>query len=310
MPEIKITEGIVLVKKIVNVPVATLWTSPEAPRPLDEPVLGNPIELDAWLEKMTYEERLALCDDNLVQSQALYGTAVEVLEEKGDWAEVIILDQPSKKDGRGYPGWMPRKQLQESDLMESTGPVAVVNQPKAFLYDASGKKVLEISYQTRLPLVEENETWVKVKTPDGTGNLKRADVILERPNERKSISGADIIQSGEQFLGLPYLWGGMSGFGYDCSGFAYMMHRSVGLIIPRDAGDQAHSGKWVEADERVPGDLMFFAYEKGKGALHHVAIYYGDGKMMHAPNTGKSVEIISMAGTIYEEEYWGARRYW
>ncbi|HLR40215.1 MAG TPA: NlpC/P60 family protein, partial [Virgibacillus sp.] len=54
----------------------------------------------------------------------------------------------------------------------------------------------------------------------------------------------------------------------------------------------------------------FFAYEAGKGKLHHVGIYYGNGKMIHAPQTGKGVEVISLKDTVYEKELYAARRYW
>lgn len=89
-----------------------------------------------------------------------------------------------------------------------------------------------------------------------------------------------------------------------------MMHRAAGLVIPRDASDQAKSGTAIEREDLEPGDLLFFAYEQGQGYVHHVAIYYGDGQMIHAPKTGKTVEIITLRGTDYETEYWGARRYW
>lgn len=294
----------------VDVSVATLWTSPESPRPLDQPGLDNPVDLETWLQKMNYDERLALCDDNLVQSQALYGTVVEVLEEKDGWANVIILDQPSKKDSRGYPGWIPLAQLKETAGGENHGKVAVVNEPKTFLHGSDGSKVFEVSYQTRLPLIKEDGEWVEVETPDGTRHLKRETVILEDSQDPKTASGDEIVAAGDQFLDLPYLWGGMSAFGYDCSGFAHMMHRSAGLVIPRDASDQTKEGKPVEREDLRPGDLLFFAYEEGKGFVHHVAIYHGDGKMIHAPNTGKTVEVLEIAGTYYETEYWGARRYW
>lgn len=101
----------------------------------------------------------------------------------------------------------------------------------------------------------------------------------------------------------------MSSFGFDCSGFSYTMCKANGYIIPRDAHDQAASGEKVELHQLEPGDLLFFAYEEGKGSLHHVGIYYGDGKLLHSPNTGKTIEILEMAGTIYEKELCAARRY-
>jgi cell wall-associated NlpC family hydrolase len=60
----------------------------------------------------------------------------------------------------------------------------------------------------------------------------------------------------------------------------------------------------------MPGDLIFFAHDEGKGRVHHVGIYYGDGRMLHAPKTGMTIEIIPLAGTVYEREICSVRRYW
>ena len=86
------------------------------------------------------------------------------------------------------------------------------------------------------------------------------------------------------------------------------MHKANGYQISRDASDQAEGGKDVSLDELMPGDLLFFA--KGKARIHHVGIYYGDGKMLHAPSTGKGIEIVSLAGTKHEQQLCSARRYW
>lgn len=297
-------------KWLVNVSVATVWTSFDSPRKIDRDAVTNPSQIDDWLNGLSYETRLGLCDDNLVQTQVLYGQEVLLLEEKEDWAHVLIPEQPSSKNENGYPGWVPKTQLVKcsADWDFGNGPVAVVVRPKAIL---SKENSMEVSFQTILPLLSEGEDWVKVKTPDGTGTFAKEDVLVY-PSlaERYKGSGQDIVAAGEQFLGLPYLWGGMSSYGYDCSGLSYSMCKANGYIIPRDAHDQANAGKHVDVKDLKPGDLLFFAYEEGKGKLHHVGIYYGDGKLLHSPNTGKTVEIIPLAGTIYEKELCAARRYW
>lgn len=297
---------------VVNVPVATVWTSYESPRELDQKAVTNPANIQGWLEGLKYEELLELCDGNLVQTQALFGEEVYVLEEKGDWAYVILPEQPSSKDERGYPGWMPRAQISKvEDWNIKTGAVAVVTSKKAELFSENKQTLLEVSYQTILPLLDQEGEWAKVQTPLGIGRLKNENIeIAPSFSERKKGNGKDIVESGEQFLNLPYLWGGMSSYGYDCSGFSYNMYKANGYIIPRDAGDQAKSGTSVEFSELLPGDLIFFAYEEGKGTLHHVGIYYGDGKMLHCPHTGKVIEIIELKGTIYEKELCAASRYW
>lgn len=299
-------------RRLVNVAVATVWTSHDSPREIDWNAVTNPVDIPAWLHRLTYETRLGLCNDHLVQSQVLYGQEVIVTEEAKGWVHVIVPEQPSSKNPLGYPGWIPMVQLAQcpNEWNIHDGPVAVVAKPKAALHTNAD---MELSYQTILPLAGEDGQNVMVKTPDGSqGRLDRKDVtISESLDSRHKGTGLDIVSCGEQFIGLPYLWGGMSSYGYDCSGFSYSMCKANGYIIPRDAHDQAKSGKEVDiASDLQPGDLVFFAYEEGKGKIHHVGIYYGDGKLLHSPNTGKTIEIIPLAGTIYEKELCAARRYW
>ncbi|AIE60161.1 C40 family peptidase [Bacillus methanolicus] len=297
---------------LVDVPVATVWTSYDSARDIDKKAISNPAEIDEWLEGLTYDTRLGLHDQNLVQTQVLFGQEVLVTNEKDGWVEVIIPDQPSSKDNRGYPGWIPKAQLQRKhDWKINQGPIAVVTAKKATLFSESEKPMMELSYQTVLPVVQELDHWVKVETPSGFGLISAEKVhIYQSQDEIPKGNGRDIVFAGEAFLGLPYLWGGMSSFGYDCSGFSYTMCKANGYTIPRDASDQAQAGKPVELEKIEPGDLLFFAYEEGKGRIHHVGIYYGNGKMLHSPKTGKSVEIIPLQGTIYEKELCTARRYW
>lgn len=277
---------------------------------MDVALVSNPVDIVQWLEGLTYETRLELCNQNLVQTQLLYGEEVLVIEEKEDWVQVFIPNQPTSKNKSGYPGWVPIVQLVKcpSDWESQEGPVAVVTTPKALLRRETN---LELSFQTTLPLLKKNDGEVVVKTPDGNGLFDSEDVtIFESQVERFKGNGNDIVIAGKMFLNLPYLWGGMSSYGYDCSGFSYMMCKANGYIIPRDAHDQAIAGISVNVTDIQPGDLLFFAYEEGKGRIHHVGIYYGDGKLLHSPKTGKTIETIPLAGTIYEQELCAASRYW
>ncbi|PLS16191.1 peptidase [Bacillus sp. M6-12] len=298
-------------KWVVSVPVATLWTSYDSPREIDSAALGSKPDYEAWLEKLTYETRLELCNSNLVQSQVLYGQEVIVIEQRDSWAHVLVPEQPSGKDERGYPGWIPLEQLiSVSEWEIENGPVAEVRSKKAKLSRENGLGELELSYQTFLPVLEEQEEVIIVQTPDGTGSLSAQDVRVSASySSRRKGSGSDIADEGERFLGLPYLWGGMSSYGLDCSGFSYTMCKANGYTIPRDAHEQASDGKEADLNDLQKGDLLFFAYEEGKGFIHHVGIYYGDGQLLHSPKTGKTVEIIPLAGTIYEKELCAARRY-
>ncbi|WP_416434301.1 NlpC/P60 family protein [Priestia megaterium] len=257
----------------VCVAVATVWTSYDSCREIDDNATSVPVKLDKWLEQLTYTRRLELCEKNLVQTQLLLGEEVYVTERKGKWAKIVIPSQFSSKDERGYPGWVPSHQLiSQAEYSPLNKPTAVVTAAIATLQLA--EEALQISYQTQLPLLKEDKEWLEVQTPVGSGKIKRQDAVVIEDRNRKATKGTGdmIIAAGEQFLNLPYLWGGMSAWGYDCSGFAYATHKANGYLIPRDATDQARRGKEVGLDSIQPGDLLFFAHEKGEGSIHHVGI--------------------------------------
>ncbi|WJE17122.1 C40 family peptidase [Halobacillus sp. ACCC02827] len=294
---------------IVSAPVATVWTSPESPRPIDEQGLERTFSVKKWLEELDDPAKHAMCDDNLVQSQLLYGERVLVDEVEGDWAKVVIPSQPSSKDARGYPGYVPYRQLTEVPEADWKGVDLVVVHAKAtILYDEKKQPLFEISFLTELPFLYEEDSFIRVRLADGEGYVSREDA-RSKPKDIREGSGASIIKTAEAFKGLPYFWGGMSAFGYDCSGFAYNMHKAHGHVIPRDASDQALHGIDIPLDRVEPGDLLFFAYEEGKGRIHHVGFYYGHGKMLHSPNIGKAIEIIDLQGSDYEKEWCRVRRY-
>ncbi|WP_026677461.1 NlpC/P60 family protein [Fictibacillus gelatini] len=297
---------------IVNVSVATLWTSPESPREKDQLLLSNPAQIKKWISSNSYDDKLELHAKNMIQSQLLYGQKVIVTEENGEWLSVLVPDQPSGKNESGYPGWIPKQQLTPASSFEggSYDSFAVISSPTAFLYRLEEKKEIEISFNTRLAIQQIGEEWVEVRTVDGTKKVRRNDVeIFSVYDGIPKGTGQDIVRAAEKFLNLEYLWGGMSGFGYDCSGFAYTMHHFNGITIPRDASDQHKRGKKVTRDELEPGDLVFFAYDEGKGFVHHVGIYYGNDQMIHSPKTGKTVEIITLTNSPYEIEFCGGRRF-
>ena len=122
-------------------------------------------------------------------------------------------------------------------------------------------------------------------------------------------SQKDIVNSAKMFLGLPYLWAGTSSFGFDCSGIIYSVYKNHGIIIPRDSFYQATKGTPVAKKNLQPGDLVFFAGNKGKGKVYHVGLYIGDGKMLHAPDASSKVRIESISAGKYKTNYSGARRY-
>ena len=305
---------------IVAVTVATVWTKPESPLEKDQPALSAPVDVRGWLGALTVEDRLDFYNRKAIQTQALFGTRVEVVEEREGWSSILIPEQSCSKNETGYPGWVPSAQLAPwSDAYQVTAdqPLVTVMAAPARLYSLDRQPGIELAFLTRLPLLEETADWVKVATPLGDSLLRREDVQLLPAGQMRSLqpvdaasTGARIVETAKRFLGLPYLWGGMSSYGYDCSGFAYNMHRSVGITIPRDASDQAKAGQLVEKPDLQPGDLLFFAYEEGKGRVHHVGIYCGSGQMIHSPDSQGAVEIVDLSTYKLKHEHSVSRRYW
>ncbi|WP_428834130.1 NlpC/P60 family protein [Peribacillus frigoritolerans] len=297
----------------VDVNVATLWTEPGLLREIDAPSASNPVDMNAWIGSMNYEDKLWLVGN--LETQALYGSKVTILEEQGEWVKVAVANQPTPRNDIGYPGWMPKAQLKDGNSFEKQFKrgFALVNAPKTWLYSDSKLrfKFMEVSFDTRLPLLQVKKDKVKVMTPsNGAKWIEKQDVsVYQNENQIPAPTGKDIVDSGKEFLGLPYLWAGMSGFGFDCSGFTYTMYHANGITIPRDSSVQAQQGKKVEQENLQPGDLLFFAYDKGKGRVHHVGMYIGDGKMIHSPNSSTHVRIDEIKTSGYGEEYAGARRY-
>ena len=104
-----------------------------------------------------------------------------------------------------------------------------------------------------------------------------------------------------QYLGIPYVYGGASPAGFDCSGFVMYVFAQVGISLPHNAAAQYGYGMPVSRDQLQPGDLVFF------NGLGHVGIYIGGGQFIHSPHTGDVVKISSISGW-YSSTWVGARR--
>ncbi|WP_158232203.1 C40 family peptidase [Sporosarcina sp. P20a] len=289
-------------KWMCAVSVATVWTDPDSPRVADLPALDHPVQIDRWLSQLSYEERLALSDKNQIQTQLLYGESVIVEEVVGDWARIIASTQSTRKNPRGYPGWVPLVQLSMKKRLQTEEFVRVTNS-KAALFDESGAFFLRVSFNTIFPSAERRGKKIRVWTPHGWKLLNASDV--ERVGEESIHRPLTV---GRRFIGLPYLWGGMSAWGFDCSGFIRTIWKACGICLPRDAVDQAEEGRPVSLDsaEWQKGDLIFFKNEEQY--IHHVAMYVGNGIILHAPSTGKLIEQIELKKSAYAGNVCSVRR--
>lgn len=115
-------------------------------------------------------------------------------------------------------------------------------------------------------------------------------------------SGNEAVRIAKSYIGVPYVWGGTTPKGFDCSGFVQYVYRQMGISINRVAADQANNGYYVAKEDLQPGDLVFF--KKAGRAIHHVGMYVGNGQYIHAPYTGRSICIENMT----RSDYYTARR--
>jgi cell wall-associated NlpC family hydrolase len=293
----------------VAVPVATVWTSPEAPRDLDEPAVRDQPDMAAWTAAMDAATRLDLHGRTLTQS--LLGEPALVLEERGGWSKVAALWQRSSAHDEGYPGWVRTAHL-GTPVERTTGPSAYVTSPSAqcVLDDGRG---LALSCGTALwlddPAVDPaDDGAVRVLLPGGRrGTLALTDVRLSSKEEAAAYCPADLLATARQFLGVRYLWGGTSGWGMDCSGLVHLTFRTHGRLVPRDASDQAVAGvlEPVDLDAVEPGDLYFFARPGER--VYHVGFVTrpvepdGTRWMLHAPEGGELIEDAPMAADRVEK---------
>jgi gamma-D-glutamyl-L-lysine dipeptidyl-peptidase len=293
--------------RYVDVSVATVWASPRAPRMIDRPALGNPVNMAAWGRVLNTAARLGL--DGKIETQALFGEPVRILAQRGSWTRVAVVDQPTPIDRIGYPGWVPTEQLTSSASFGGrlAGRVAVVAVPTARLRGAV--RPLELSFGTRLPVLGVSAAGVQVATPGGgVGLLPGSSVDVTRSATAIPVpTGQELVATARMFLGVRYLWGGTSAFGFDCSGLVNLIYREHGIVIPRDADAQALAGRPVARDALEPGDLVFFATDPPSPTISHVGMYVGDGRIIESPNSSGAVHVIPLAA--FGDEYVGARRY-
>src|SRR5699024_6327505 len=151
---------------------------------------------------------------------------------------------------------------------------------------------MELSYNTRLPYLGETKRAYRVMNPDGSqswidkSDASQYDSVTDIPQP----TGETLVETGKMFVGLHYLWAGLSGFRFDCPRFTFTIMQSHVITLPRDSTDQASYGPPVEFEDLQPGDLLFFAYENGQGRVHRVGLHAGDGTMLPSPSSKRGVE--------------------
>jgi cell wall-associated NlpC family hydrolase len=238
-------------------------------------------------------------------SELLNGWGVEVLGEQERWCFVRQDD--------GYLGWAYRPYLTQHPPV-SPRPTHVVCEPVSLQRsdpapDAAlvtrimgGTHVVARKLDSgwiNLSLMGDHEGW----TPAGA--LRQLSTLPTDEAGRR----AQIVADAFRFVGVPYLWGGCSGFGIDCSGFARLLHHLVGLSLPRDADMQFRAGKPVDYPYQ-PGDLLFFGDNARSGSpkITHVAVSLGDWRIIHSSRSRNGVYVDDVQSVAHLRESFVAAR--
>lgn len=223
-----------------------------------------------------------------MSSQALMGTPVHILETANGWVNLITPE--------GYHAWATDESItrvsasefkawnEASKLIITTYFSTLKNQPTN---DADVVSDIVLGGIIRYKVTIGN--YYKVQLPDGrAAYLQKTNAIpfTKWLNTRKH-SSAKIITIAKYFIGFPYLWGGTSSKGMDCSGFTKTCFYLNAVILPRDASQQAQTGENIDISKDFsnlqPADLLFFGSKaEGKEHIVHVAIYIGNGEFIHS----------------------------
>lgn len=203
--------------------------------------------------------RFEAADTSELVSQVLYGETFKILEQRKSWSRIRL-------DFDKYEGWIDNKQYLEISKFDYAN---LKNQP------------LKLSTDLVDFIQDENKNLLTVSLGSCLNGLSLLNHRYDGSSVDKIISKSELIKTAFMYLNAPYLWGGKTPFGIDCSGFTQMVYKLNGYKILRDASQQASQGIALSfIEESEPGDLAFF--DNNEGAITHVGIIMSDNYIIHA----------------------------
>ena len=244
-------------------------------------------------------------------------TVVDVLESASNgWKKI--------KTSGGTTGWVSGEYLTTGSAGNSstnnstsqTSYKATVNTDSLNMRKGAGTSysvITKLSNGTVVDVLESaSNGWKKIKTSNGTigwvSGSYLANGVVEQTSTPSTNKVQAVIDLAHKQLGKPYVWGAEGPNSFDCSGLIYYVYKNAASItLPRTSSDQYSAGVAVSRSNLKAGDLIFSSTD-GTGNITHVAIYVGDGQMIHAPRNGKNVEKVSINNSYWNKAYVGARR--
>ena len=178
----------------------------------------------------------------------------------------------------------------------------------------SSQIVGSVPYAGKVKILWLEPEWARISYEGIEGYVSRQYLVVPSqfvsnlPSRGASVSskGQAVVELAKQYLGTPYVYGGASPSGFDCSGFVYYIYKQFGVTLNRVAADQMTNGTWVSASEMAPGDIIGF--KNSSGYVNHVGIYVGGGMMIHSPQSGETVRFESVVTGNYSMRIAAVRR--
>jgi len=240
-----------------------------------------------------------LVDSNRIM-QVNRGHAVEVLGAARDFFHVVVDDTEAFIH-------------QDFIRIVSTAGTVLNDHTRVYtLPGADGEFVASFPLNATVTAVYAYENWFGIRFGGETAFVYQEYIDIPEfvtlPRARVGHTVADeIIERALTYLGTPYRWGGMSPSGFDCSGFVNYLFNPHGISLSRRSVDMANNGVHVDRDDIIPGDLLFFATAGGR-RVSHVALYIGNGQIVHATTFSTGVMINNLSDPYYIRTFVTARR--
>jgi gamma-D-glutamyl-L-lysine dipeptidyl-peptidase len=229
-----------------------------------------------------------------LSSELYFGTELEVLEEKGRWVFTRQRD--------GYLGWAYRPYLGEGLAPKATHLVLAPAVELRTEPNQTSESLTRVVSGTGVIVQATLDGWSRVSANKigwiPSTHLRALTELPETLEEKRKT----LIEDSRRMIGVPYLWGGTSGNGIDCSGFVRLLHRWIGIdSVPRDADMQHAAAKPVEPPFEA-GDLLFFAENDSERKITHVGMSLGGWKMIHSSRSRNGVYIDDVQEVIFLKE--------
>lgn len=245
-------------------------------------------------------------------TQVLLGTPLKLLKKEKEWYFVQCPDE--------YLAWVHEGELhtlsptQLKTWNRSERLIFIADYGHSFFDQTQNNICSDLVNGDILQLIEQKGKWTKVAYPDGRMAFVNSELLMPLATylNENTLSFERTLTIAKQQIGKPYLWGGTSPKGMDCSGFTKTVYRQQGLIIPRDASQQIQAGQIVTYNEQleglIAGDFLFFGRYRDDGSekITHVGIYLGDGQFIHSGSDNGANAIQNLLA--HKENYVEHRR--